>query len=316
VTCRSVLSFLVIAWAAGLHGQSPVFRSHVDAVRVDVLVARDGRPVAGLTGANFELRDSGVVQRIEAISVENVPLFLQLTLDTSSSLRGESIEHLKSAARGAIATLAPADRAALLTFNHVLKHESPWTDDFQAVARAIDTLESYGTTALHDAAFASVTMRENTAGRVLVLLFSDGVDTGSWLSPLAVLEQARRSDVVVIPVSLDTSPRASGPEAARRAIRRPPLAEPGALRRWFREEPTLFRHEFLAALADETGGELVVADSSNDLRSMFMKIVESFKTRYVLTYSPQGVPPSGWHPIEVRLRNVRGEVLARRGYIR
>jgi hypothetical protein len=36
--------------------------------------------------------------------------------------------------------------------------------------------------------------------------------------------------------------------------------------------------------------------------------------RYVLRYQPRGVKRAGWHPLAVRLRNVKGKVRARRGY--
>jgi VWFA-related protein len=186
------------------------------------------------------------------------------------------------------------------------------TTDAAAIARAIDGVEANGSTALCDAAFAALATREAVDGRTLVLLFTDGWDTTSWLSPLAVIEEARRSDVVVDAVRLDTV--ADRIIDARRPNRLPP--PPGQARRWFLEEPHLFRHEFLAALTDETGGQLIVAGSSGHLRDVFVKIVSEFKTRYVLTYSPTNVAPSGWHPIEVHLKNKKGEVRARRGYTR
>jgi hypothetical protein len=67
-------------------------------------------------------------------------------------------------------------------------------------------------------------------------------------------------------------------------LMRPNAAE--RMRRWFLLEPQLFRQQFLPALADETGGELIVASRSGDLRAVFTKIVAAFKTRYILRYSP------------------------------
>jgi hypothetical protein len=37
---------------------------------------------------------------------------------------------------------------------------------------------------------------------------------------------------------------------------------------------------------------------------------------YLLTYIPRGVEKGGWHPIDARLKNARGKVTARRGYLR
>lgn len=105
-------------------------------------------------------------------------------------------------------------------------------------------------------------------GRTLVLLFTDGLDTTSWLSPLTVIEEARRSDVVVDAVRLD--PVADPMTDFRRRSRLPPPPS-GQVRRWFLEEPQLFRHEFLSALTDETGGQLIVAGSSGNLRDVFVE---------------------------------------------
>ena len=300
---------IIVALGSGAAGQQPVFKARVDAVRVDVLVTRGGKPVAGLTTADFELRDSGVPQQIDVLSLEEVPLHLLLALDTSSSLTGQPIEHLKAAARAAVASLRPDDRAALVTFSHAVQKQVPWSADTAAIRTAIDAVTAAGATALTDAAFAVLGLREAVEGRMLALLFSDGFDTASWLDPLAVIEQARRSDLVIDAVSLSMVPEAVT------AFRRPGVT-PADVRRWFLAEPQLFRTEFLAALADETGGEVVVANRSSDLQAVFVKIVSTFKTRYVLTYSPNNVAPSGWHPIEVRLKNKKGDVRARRGYTR
>jgi hypothetical protein len=48
----------------------PVFRAQVGVVRVEVLVTRGGAPVRGLTAADFELRDDGVLQELEPILEE------------------------------------------------------------------------------------------------------------------------------------------------------------------------------------------------------------------------------------------------------
>lgn len=303
----------IVASIALLAPQQTVFKTRVDAVRVDVLVTRGGRPVAGLNAGDFELRDSGVAQRVEAVSLEEVPLNLLLALDTSGSMADEPLRHLKDAAHAAVANLGATDRTSVLTFSHVVQKRIEWSSDTAAVGRAIDGLDSAGSTSLTDAAYAALTMRESTDGRMLVLLFTDGLDTASWLDPLAVLEAARRSDVVVVAVRLD-SELAGLSVSIFRDTRTP--AAPAAVRRWFGEEPQLLRERFLPTLAEETGGNLIVASHSGDLHAVFAKIVSEFKMRYVLSYSPQNVAPSGWHPIEVTLKGKKGEVRARRGYAR
>ena len=302
---RSVFAVaVVVSLTTSGAAQVPSFKTGVDAVQVDVAVTRGGRSVTGLAAADFNLRDSGVLQHIDAIALENVPLHLVLALDTSSSVRGEPLMRLKEAARAAAASLRPDDRVALLTFSHVIERRLGFSADTESLDHAIADIEAGGATALHDAASAALALRTGGEGRMLVLLFTDGFDTASWLNPLAVIEQARRSDVVVEAVRL--------PEMRDRAA---PIL-PAQARRWFLEEPQLFRREFLQALADETGGDVIVATGHRDLTNVFQDIVSAFKSRYVLSYAPKGVLPSGWHPIEVRLTHARGDVRARRGYTR
>jgi VWFA-related protein len=142
---------------------------------------------------------------------------------------------------------------------------------------------------------------------MVMLLFSDGADTASWLDPRAVITAAQRSDVVVYGVTLEQVAERENLAAAARIPRE---------QQWFAQEPTLFGRQFLPLLAGETGGAVLVAERSEQLRDTFVRVLRDFKSRYILTYTPQGVAPDGWHPIEVRLKSGAADIAARRGYLR
>jgi Ca-activated chloride channel family protein len=297
---RPLLAASLIAVQVMLTGQNqPVgrFRSNADAVRVDVQVRRGGRPVAGLTAADFELRDTSVVQQIEAVAIEDVPVTLFLALDTSSSVKGDMLQRLKAAARAALGALRADDSAALLTFSQQIDRPAKPTSDRNAVTAAIDRMAAEGSTALRDAIFAATALREYAPGRVILLVFTDGLDTASWLDTPAVIEAALRSDMVVYGVTTQPPPKDYEMDM-------------------YRDDPDLYRSPFIADLTERTGGELIQVKSGADLAGTFVKIVADFKSRYLLTYSPKNVPAGGWHPIEVKLKNRRGDVTARRGYWR
>ena len=287
------------------------FRSEADAVRVDVQARQGSRPITGLTAADFELRDSGVVQKIQAVATDDLPLTLMLALDTSSSVRGATLDHLKAAARGAVDALTGEDQAALLTFNNRVSRATPATKDRAQLADAIAGMTARGTTSLVDVVFAATALREDISGRVLLLVFTDGLDTISWLDPKDILDSALRSDLVAYTVSISPqlaeAARADAPSLARRR---------SVLKRWFRAEPALFPQAFIDELTEHTGGESFFVRDGSELAPTFAQIVSEFKSRYLLTYSPTGVPATGWHPIEVKLKNRRGRVQARRGYWR
>jgi len=140
-------------------------------------------------------------------------------------------------------------------------------------------VQPFGNTALIDGAYAAMMLGSSDVGRDLVILFSDGFDTASWLPASSVLESAKRADVVVYGVS------ARGPAP------------------------------FLRELSGLTGGTLFEVDSTKDLRARFTAILEEFRQRYLVSYSPQGVSKDGWHRLDVRVKGRRAAVKARTGYL-
>jgi Ca-activated chloride channel homolog len=301
--CGVIASALLIL-PAFLNPQK--FTTSVDAVRVDVFVTEKDRPVAGLVTEDFELMDNGVVQKVDAIGVADVPVSLMVVLDTSRSVAGATLDRLRQAASDAVATLEPGDRAAILTFSDEVRRLAAWTEEIASVHGALQTVSARGATALFDAAFAGLTLRDTAPGRRhLILLFSDGADTASWLPESAVVAKAERTDAVIYSVVLGGVQLRPPTLMYRSGIRLSDTAE--------RSGPP---GSFPQALADASGGQMFTARSTRDLQESFRRIVNEFRSRYLLTYMPRGVETSGWHQISVKLRNRPGTVIARRGYYR
>jgi VWFA-related protein len=262
------------------------------------------RPITGLSKHDFVLRDNGLEQRIDSISMEEEPFSMLLALDTSS-LSGPALADLKQAARTAVSALRSTDRASVVTFSDVLRCRAPWNPNSPALAAAIDATEASGPTALFDAAFAALSARDPLPGRRgLIVLFTDSDDTSSWLPSRTVLDRSSRTDAVVYIVT--TVLPSSSPDRRlyyRSGIRLTPDIDP------------VDRSNFLREIADRTGGDLLITDTKG-LPATFERIVGEFRRRYLVSYMPSGVEASGWHEIDVTLKNRRGKVSARRGYQR
>jgi VWFA-related protein len=248
---------------------------------VDVLVTEGGRPVRGLQPSDFEVTDNGVPQHVDLASFEEIPLNVILVLDMSDSVKGPRLGHLQAAGHALVDALEPADQAALVTFSHSVALRQRLTHDRDWLGRVLDLVEGTGNTALVDATFAGLVLGEADVGRALLIVFSDGLDTASFLSPDAVLQSARRADVVAYGVS-----------AAGR-----------------KTDP------FLEDLTELTGGALYQIESTRDLGAVFLKVLDEFRQRYLLSYSPQGVSREGWHRLEVRVKGRRPVIKARPGYL-
>lgn len=306
--CRGLFAVLLapVIGSGAAPAAAQTFRSGVDAVAVDVLVTRGRDSVGGLTAADFTVLDNGVRQDVAAVLVEEVPITLLLVLDTSGSVRGAPLRQLRAAAEAAGEALGPGDRVGLVTFSDKLRLAVAPPAPPAGLPEAFARVRAGGATGLYDATFAALALRERTVGRTVVLVFSDGYDTTSWLDPLDVLDAARRSDVVVYGVRHDHLAREGWQEREGR----------GLASRWFADEPHLFGQEYLAQLAADTGGSVYVAADLDRLREVFSRVVNEFRSRYLLTYTPEGVDAGGWHELEVRVRGRGRRVQARRGYLR
>jgi hypothetical protein len=63
-----------------------------------------------------------------------------------------------------------------------------------------------------------------------------------------------------------------------------------------------------------TGGRSIAIESTRDLSSTFVRILEEFRMRYLISYSPEGVSGAGWHRLDVRVKGRGLTVKARPGY--
>jgi VWFA-related protein len=263
-----------------LSGQQRSFSSTTLGVRVDVLVTDGRNTVGGLTARDFELRDNGVLQRIEVVDSSDVPINAVLALDTSASIAGQRQADLVAATQALLDGLKPADRAALTTFSQAVAPRVALTSDLASIRTEMQRIEPIGNTAIMDGAYLALALTLAETGRSLVVVCTDGYDTSSWLQPEEVLESAKRSNAVVYAVT------------AAGARRRSPLQD----------------------LADATGGQMLKVASGSDLRGAFARILREFRSRYILSYSPQGVPSGGFHRLDVRVKGRGLTVKARPGY--
>jgi VWFA-related protein len=152
----------------------------------------------------------------------------------------------------------------------------------QVIVRAAPPGGAPRYTALVNAVYAALMLPDQGYSRRVLIAFTDGVDTSSWLTAPRVLETARRSDVVAYAVSTG---RVAGGSFAR-------------------------------DLSEATGGTAIEIGSPADLRTTFLSILAEFRQRYLLSYSPANVPNPGWHPLTVRVKGRRVDVKARTGYLK
>ncbi len=272
--------------AAVLAQEPPVFRADVEAVYVDVYVTRRGAPVSGLSNRDFVVKDNGVTQAARVVEREEAPLTAVLVLDCSESVAGTKLEFLEAAAGSFVRGLHPRDEAALVVFQSRVELLHPATTDRDALLGAIARMTANGSTSLIDALFVGLKTRWGD-GRPVLVLFSDGRDSASWLENEDLLRAARESSTTVYVVRTREEGAGSGESGQDYLLRR---------------------------VVETTGGSSWTLGSGPELEAAFRQVLETVNARYVLAYEPTGVKRGGRHRIELKVRQGGVEVRARREY--
>ena len=261
------------------------FRAAVNAVEVYASVTDGkGEPVTGLRREQFTVLEDGAVQPVETFIEGDFPLSVAVAIDRSLSMAGERLATAKAAARTLLGELRPSDQSMVIAISGRVEPVAPLSADRAGQLEAIDRLDAWSTTALHDAIVAAIDQVQAGTGRRALVLLSDGHDRYSEHSAADVLTRARESDVMVYPVALG------------------------------RSRPGLF-----AEIAAATGGRSFHARDRRALDDVMRQVARELRHQYLLGYSParpltEG--PGEWRTIRVRVDGSAGaRVRARDGYV-
>ncbi len=274
----------------------PTFKSGVELVRVTAVVRDNkGRFVQNLTIRDFEVFDGGIPRRISEFRKDTGALSVALLFDVSGSMEGR-LPDARDAARHVLSWLdREDDEAAVFTFDTRLSEVTPFTTGLQNLPAKLDVLTPFGATSLHDAIDETADKLTTRAGlRRAVVVFTDGNDTASRLTPEQVSAAASAIDVPVYIVAVVSS--IDNPTSDNTVLLngKSPLSGP------------------LADLAAWTGGHLFVSSVPAERSATARQIVDELRQQYLIAFESSGRP--GWHPLVVRARGKDLTVRARSGY--
>jgi VWFA-related protein len=275
-----------------------VFRTGADVVTVDASVQRERRPVTGLAAADFELLDNGVRQNVTDVTYEKLPIDVTFVLDVSASVTGAALDELRRALRQVRTDLTAADRLRLLAFNMRVRRLVDFTQPSADVDQALGALRPGGSSAVFDALAVALASADAPGRRRLVVLFSDGQDSSSISDADGLLEVAKRSTPTVATI-----------------LASPLLERPASVLRSNASLASATIEGLSDRLATETGGMVTSVKTGENLTSKFRRMVQDFRSSYVLFFTPNGVERAGPHTLEVRVKRPGVEVRARRGYV-
>jgi VWFA-related protein len=277
----------------------PTFRSAVTLVPISAVV-RDprGRLVTGLKASDFEVIDHGEPRPIVDFQVDaNSPIALAVLVDASGSMSmTPKMRFARQVIEGLVAELDQGrDEAAFFTFDVSLQERQGFTDRSGHFAGLLEEVSPWGLTSLHDAiADAARRLAERPRSHRALVVVTDGLDTGSALTPGEVSAIASSIDVPVYVV-----------------LAVPPIDRARFMRRMADSADTTDEAE-LFNLAKWTGGDLLFASAVEHGAGVAREVIGELRHQYVIAIESAG--RREWRRLDVRVRDERLRVAARGGY--
>lgn len=198
-------------------------------------------------------------------------------------MAGDRLKLAKQASQSFLRALKPGDRSMVVAINNDAEVVAPLTMDRLNQGRAIEALDPWSTTALHDAIIATLDRLAPEPGRQALVIFSDGTDRYSKATAAQVVERARRSNALIYLIAFGRE--------------RPPL---------------------LAELAVVTGGRSFLLRDVRDLDKTLADVAKELRYQYLLGYTPSEPIETGtaeWRSIRVVLKKPGVRVRARDGFM-
>jgi len=319
------------------------FTVNVETIVVNVLVTdRNGKPLMGLQKENFRIFEDGEEQVVQNFFPVDAPFSVGLLLDTSYSTVGK-LARIQDSASEFLDQIHPDDEVMVISFDDDVYLDTDFTQNKQAVERAIKMTRSGRSTQLFEAVYLGMDQLRAQPYRKVMVLFTDGVDTTSPTSSAKeTVEVAKEAEVTIYPIFLNT-------EADTLAgLRNPSSGSPGPLgtptgspfpfpmpqptpqrypgdpggrypddgRREQVEREYMKARSYLSELAEVTGGaRFDAAGNLSDLGEAFAKIAEEMRSLYTIGYVPNNLEKDGkFRKIKVEVDIDKGRVRTRQGY--
>lgn len=300
----AVLALTIFAGTARLAPQSaeaPSYHVNVNLVTLSFSVTdAKGNAVRGLKATDIRIFEDGIPEKISSFAegsqtlasgISDIPLSagtnIFILFDTSNRMY-RSLPYVCDSIADFIRSLNPADSIGIYTFSRNLIRTAPLTNDHAAArAELAENVSAGDDTALFNGVLLTLRDAARVAGRKAIVVFSDGPDNASMVSPDDVGRVARDEGIPVYVVST--------------------LNESG-------ESPTAHA---LERLTQVSGGKLYLARNWQAQARAFTSIHEDINSSYTVWYYPAPNSNEGFRSVTIQVVSPEGKIYdirSRAGY--
>ncbi len=271
-------------------GDGDILRTDTSLVTILAnVVGRDGSTGPEMRQDDFSVYEDDVKQDIAFFEPVDRPFTVVLLIDSSTSVDAQIREIIK-AAKVLVESLRPDDQLAIVTFDARVKEVLKLTKIRELPGKELK-ISPHGGTRLYDAVdFAASRYLRRLPGRKAVVLLTDGVDFGSFVTTAAgTLHDAEEDDALFYTVQYKTF--------------EDPLRPAKQVQQEYERGTT-----YLRELAEKTGGRYRRAEDISDLSPAFASVVKELSCQYSLGYYPKR-PPQPGERRRIRVRVSRSDLV-------
>jgi VWFA-related protein len=287
-----------------------IIRVEVDLVNIFFSVRdKKGTLIPNLAQEDIEVYEDGVKQTLKSFAREtDLPLTIGLLVDVSPSQEA-LIETERQAATSFFQTvLKTRDMAFVLSFGAEAELLQDLTSSPKILTQSLQGLKVNASaasvfnggaipgnargTVLYDAVYLAANEKlRGEVGRKVMVLITDGVDSGSRVKLREAIDSAHMADAIAYSIYY-FDPRAYGGY------------------RNFGVSDTDLRK-----LSEDTGGRVFRVDRKLGLADIFRQIESELRTQYAISYSSSNPnKDGGFRKVEIRPKDKNLKAQARRGY--
>ncbi len=256
------------------------------------VVDKHGNAVVNLKLDDFELRVDGELRPLSDLTRSETSVRLAMLFDNSGSLDAAREFEKQAAIRFFRKVMRKQDEAAIYSISTDSYLAQPLTNDVERLEHTIATFgRPEGGTSLFDAIIDAATYLRPYAGRRILVIVSDGIETTSRRSDFDFVVQHVLADdcqIYVVQTGLYEGANVRALAAERR----------------------------MEQLTGQTGGAVYLPKTTDQLDDAFDQIAADLRQQYVLSYYPGGEHRDGrLHNLDLRVKSRNDvRVRSRKGY--
>ncbi|MHB8842337.1 MAG: vWA domain-containing protein, partial [Candidatus Aquicultor sp.] len=193
---------------------------------------------------------------ISPLTAKPKPIAVTLLIDSSGSMKGKPIEDAKAAADHFVRLMGIDDQICVIAFNSKPHLATDYSSNKKKIISSMSTIQASGETAVYDAlSLAAQQIKKSGLKQKYIILLSDGGDTVSSTKPLTCIDQLKDLKVPVYTIALKS------PE---------------------------FDMGTLESISSQSGGKLLQAINSTELKPFYSRIAEQIKNNIEIEYRSPG----------------------------